>query len=70
MGLISTIRELLHVTHCMNARACVAYNLARVEQAKRDLDKAFKALDKCNARAVIQAYEEPQSVPESLLKGN
>jgi hypothetical protein len=66
MSLWRTLSELLHVSHCLNARLCVAYNEAQVLRAKENLADALAALDACEARARIAHHVETAPVPRYL----
>ena len=65
-SLLHTLRELLRTTHCLQARACVAYNLHRVERARVDLAKAYAALDACEAQIRITRHVERPALPGYL----
>jgi DNA-binding GntR family transcriptional regulator len=68
-SLTRTIRQVLHLTDCLNRELCVRYNEWAVLRAKQHLADALAARDRCRAAVAIAAHVEPAEVPRYLSKG-
>ena len=66
---MKALRELLRVTHCLNAELCVRWNEWNVLRAKGHLADALAARDRCRASALIAEHVEPPAVPQYLSRG-
>jgi hypothetical protein len=64
------LRELLRVTHCLNAELCVRYNEWAVLRAKQSLADALTARDRCRATVAIAAHVDNPDPPHYLIRGS
>ena len=65
-SLSRTLRQLLHLTNCLNVELCVRYNEWAVLRAKEHLADALAARDRCRAAVTIAAHVETPAVPRYL----